>query len=181
MSLPLVLFGVAKMFFGVVVAALGLFTALRALRALLRWGNAEEELRRGNLAVAVIEASAIIAFGLLLQHAVTATFAAMDLSYRGQALAPAMLGRFALYASAHVALTLLVGVGALALGTRLFDKLTRDLDELAEIRAGNVAPALVFGAVLVMPAFVVAPGLSNALEGLLPLPTLARDELVEPS
>ena len=181
MSPSLLLFGVAKMMFGVLAGAIGLFTSLRALRALLRWGDADEELARGNLAVAIIEAAAVIAFGILLQHTVSATFTAMDLLYRGQTFVPAMAGRFALYASAHVALTLVVGVAALALGARLFDLLTRGLDEIAEIRKGNTAPALVLGAVLVMLAVVVAPGLANALEGLLPLPTLARDELVEPS
>ena len=181
MSFSLLLFGIAKMLFGVVVASVGIFTALRALRWLLRWGDTEDQLHAGNLAVGVLEASGVIAFGILLHHAVSATFTAMDLLYRGQRFEAGMIGRFALYASAHVGLTLLVGVAALALGARLFDRLTRGLDEIAEIRRGNVAPSLVLGAVLVTISMVVAPGLSNALEGLLPFPTLARDELVLPT
>ena len=45
----------------------------------------------------------------------------------------------------------------------------------------NVAPAIVLGTVMVVISLVVAPGLETALDGLLPLPTLARDEVVAPS
>jgi hypothetical protein len=55
------------------------------------------------------------------------------------------------------------------------------VDEIAEIRKGNVAPAIVLAAVMVVLALMTAPGLENALEGLLPLPELGRDEVLIPS
>jgi uncharacterized membrane protein YjfL (UPF0719 family) len=74
-----------------------------------------------------------------------------------------------------------VGAAALAIGAFLFSRLTRGVDEIAQIRKGNVAPAIVLGTVMVVIALMVAPGLETALDGLLPLPTLARDEVVAPS
>jgi uncharacterized membrane protein YjfL (UPF0719 family) len=181
MNLSLFLIGVGKVVFGILVGAAGVFFASRVLGRMVKWGGSDAEIRRGNMAAAVLEGSALLAFGILVQHAVMATFSAMDLMYRGKELAAPMVGRFVLYGLAHVGVSLVVGAGALAVGTWIFGRLTRGVDELAEVRKGNVAPALILGALLVVMALVTAPGLQTALDGLLPLPTLARDEMVQPS
>lgn len=181
MNASLFLIGIGKVIFGIVVGAAGVFSASRLLGRMVRWGDADAELKKGNVAAAVLEASALVAFGILVQHAVSSTFSAMDLMYRGQPPAPPMLLRFAVYGLVHAGISLLVGAGALAVGAWIFGRLTRGVDELAEVRRGNVAPALVLGAVMVVMALVTAPGLQTALDGMLPLPTLDRDELVSPS
>jgi uncharacterized membrane protein YjfL (UPF0719 family) len=173
--------GLGKIAFGILVGVAGIFSASRALGRLVRWGEADAEIRRGNVARGALEAAALLSFGVLVQHAVTATFSAMDLAYRGRDLDARALVQFAVYGLVHVGVSLVVGTAALAVGTWVFGRLTRGVDELAEVRRGNVAPALVLGAVMVVMALVVAPGLQTALDGLLPLPTLARDEIVAPS
>ncbi len=181
MNLVLFLTGLAKVGFGIAVGALGIFLASRVLHRLLRSGEADEEQKRGNVAAGVLYASSLIALGLLVQHAATATFSAMDLLYRGAAITGPVLLRFAIYALVHVSFSLAVGAGVIAIGTAIFARLTRGIDEIAEIRNGNVAPALVLGAVMVVMALMTAPGLQTALDGLLPLPTLGRDQLIAPS
>ena len=173
--------GLGKVVFGILVGAAGIFSASRILGRLLRWGASDDEIRGGNMANAVLTASALLAFGILVQHAVTATWSAMDLTYRGRDIGASAIARFAAYGLAHVAVSLVVGTGALAIGVWIFGRLTRGVDELAEVRRGNIAPALVLGAVMLVMALVVAPGLQTMLDGLLPLPTLASDELVAPS
>ena len=181
MNASLFLIGVGKVIFGIVVGAAGIFSASRLLGRMMRRGDADAELRSGNLAAAILEAAALIAFGIVVQHAVTATFSAMDLMYRGHELATPMIGRFAVYGLVHVGVSLVAAVMAIGAGTWLFGVLTRGVDELAEVRKGNVAPALVLGAVMIVMALMTAPGLQTALDGLLPLPTLARDEGFAPS
>jgi len=173
--------GLGKIAFGIVVGVAGIFLASRLLGRLLRVGEMDAELQRGNVGVAILSGAGLLSLGVLAQHAVTATFSAMDLMYRGQKLAPPMIGRFAFYGFVHVTLSLGVGALALAFGVFVFNRLTRGVDEIEEIRKGNVAPAVVLGAVMVVLALVAAPGLETALEGLLPLPTLARDEVIAPS
>lgn len=181
MNSALFFVGIAKVLFGIAVGALGIFFASRALGKLLRWGNVDAEIQGGNVAAGVLKGSSLIALGILVQHAVTATFSAMDLLYRGEPLKPAMLAQFAAYALAHVSFSLAVGSCVLALGAWVFNHLTRGVDEMVEVRRGNVAPAVVLGAVMIVMALMTAPGLSMALDGLLPLPTLGRDEMVAPS
>ena len=181
MSSSLFFIGLAKVLFGVLVGAVGIFFGTRIFGRMTGFRQVDEELAKGTNACAVLIASAVLSLGILAQHAVVATFSAMDLAFRNQKFEPVMLLVFLIYGLAHVLTAFGVGLGVLKLGTFLFDRLTKDIDETAEIKKGNLAPALVLGAVVVVLALMTAPGLEMALDGLLPLPTLARDELLAPS
>ena len=175
MNSTLFLIGLAKVAFGVIVGAVGIFVATRLFARMTKLGRVDEELAKGNHAAAVLIASAIVSLGILAQHAVVATFTAMDLAFRNEPFQPGMLAVFGIYGIMHVVTAFLVGLLVLVLGTLLFGWLTKGVDEMAEIRKGNLAPALVLGGVVVVLALITAPGLEMALNGLLPLPELPRD------
>jgi len=181
MNKSLFLVGLAKAAFGIAVGVVGVFVAARVLHRMIGSGSTDEQTKEGNVAVGVLTAGSLVALGILFQHPVSATFNAMDLLYRGQALTTDALRRFATYAVLHLGLAIAVGASVLALGTLVFTKLTRGIDEMEEIRKGNVAPAAVLAAVMVVLALMTAPGLQMALDGLLPLPQLGRDQLLAPS
>ena len=142
MDLTLVSTGLIKVIFGGLVAALGIWIAFRGLNRLLGT-NALEDLRQGNTAAGIVHAASLLALGLLVQHAIQATSDAVDLTIRTPPLQLMMLARLALFVVLHVVLSLGVGTAVLALGVLLFDKMTPGLDELEEVRRGNVALALV--------------------------------------
>lgn len=171
MNLLLVTVGLSKVVFGGLVAALGISLAFRGLHRLLGT-NPTGDLRTGNAAAGIIHAATLLALGLLVQNAVNATFDAVDLTFHGPEVAPVAVLRLAVFAVLHVGVTLLVSTGVLALGTLLFDKITPGLDELAEVRRGNVAAALVLAAILLVIALLTAPGLQATLNGLIPFPEL---------
>ncbi len=180
MDLTLVSVGLIKVIFGGLVAALGIWIAFRGLNRLLGT-NALEDLQQGNTAAGIVHAASLLALGLLVQNAIQATSDAMDLTLRTSPLQPAMLARLALSAVLHVVLSLGVGTAVLALGVMLFDKMTPGLDELAEVRRGNIALALVLSAILVVIALLTAPGLQAALNGLIPFPRLPEGVLRAPT
>ncbi len=180
-NVSLFLIGLGKILFGILVGAAGVWMGARVLERLLRTGDMDAELEKGNSAAAILAAAGLLSLGLLAKHAVTSTFAAVDFLFRGQTISGPALGKLAFYGFVHSALSLAVGAAALAIGTFVFSRLTRGVDEIAQIRKGNIAPAIVLGTVMVVIALMAAPGLETALDGLLPLPTLARDEVVAPS
>jgi uncharacterized membrane protein YjfL (UPF0719 family) len=181
MNLSLLLVGLAKIAFGVIVGAFGIFLGNRMVNLLTRRRDSEEQLGRGNLAIGILEAASLLSLGILVQHAVQATFDAMDLLHRDHAFTTKALMHFCFYGAVHVGVALLVGAIVIALGTALFNRLTAGVDEMREVRAGNSAPALVLAAVIVVLALVTAPGLRTTLDGLLPIPELQRDVLPMPS
>jgi uncharacterized membrane protein YjfL (UPF0719 family) len=181
MHTQLFMIGVAKLVFGVLVGACGIFLGTRVLQKLLHDEDTDRELRSGNLSIGILQAAALLALGLLVQPAVQATFDAMDLLYRGQSLTARMFPRFFVYAVLHVGTSMMVGAGVIAIGTFMYARLTRGVDELAEVRRGNVAPAITLAAVIVVMSLMAAPGLRSILDGLLPLPELPRNVLPMPS
>jgi uncharacterized membrane protein YjfL (UPF0719 family) len=92
-----------------------------------------------------------------------------------------MVGKLLAVAVLHVGLSLGVGVAVLAVGILMFDRMTPGIDELAEVRQGNVAAALILSAILVVLALLTAPGLQAALNGLIPFPQLPEGALREPA
>lgn len=179
MNFTLVALGLVKVAFGGGVAAIGILLAFRGLNRILGT-DAVGDLRAGNTAAGVVHAASLLALGLLVHSAVRATFDAVDLTFRAASLPWTALPKLALFALLHVGFSLAVGTGVLALGVLLFDRMTPGLDELAEVRRGNVACALLLSAILVVLALLTAPGLQAALDGLIPFPKLPDDTYVAP-
>jgi len=180
MDLMLSLVGIAKLLFGIMVGVVGISIAARVATRVGGFHSVDEGLRAGNNAIGVTVAGSLIAMGILVQHAVRGTFGALDLLLHrsGEALG---VGWIFVYGVLHVALALGVGAGILVIGMRTFVRLTPEVDEIAEIRDGNVASALVLAAVMVVMALLAQQGVETILDGLLPLPTLGRDGPVAPS
>jgi uncharacterized membrane protein YjfL (UPF0719 family) len=180
MNLLLVAIGLSKVVFGGWVAALGIWLAFRGLNRLLGT-DPTVDLRQGNVAAGIVHAASLLALGLLVHNAVNATFDAVDLTFRGPSPESSALVRLTVFALMHVSVALLVGTAVLALGVLLFDKITPGIDELAEVRRGNVALALVLAAILLVLALLTAPGLQAALNGLIPFPEFPPSTVHSPS
>ena len=165
--------GVAKIAFGIGVGAVGVLAASRVLKRILGLSGlvADDDANRAT-AAGVVWAGAFLALAILARHSVEATFAAIDFISEGPRPARGMLAQLTLYALGHAALSLAVGALALSLGVWLFTSMTRDVDELREIRRGRLAPAIVLATVIVVLALLTAPGLETALSGLIPFPQL---------
>lgn len=163
--------GLAKLVFAVVVAGLGTIFGARILKKLLDI-RSDEQVQKGNVAVGVVKAAALIALALLARAAVEATFDAVDLTLHGPKVEPARLALLALYAVGHLVVTLVVGTALLVVAVFVFNRLSPGVDEVAEVRNGNVAAGVVLAAVMVVVALLAAPALADALNGLMPFPDL---------
>lgn len=180
MDFTLLLTGLIKVAFGGLVAALGIWLAYRGLNRILGT-DAIEDLRQGNTAAGIVHAASLLSLGLLVRHAVQATSEAVDLTVRIPTFQPLLVAKLALFSLLHVGLSLAVGSAVLGLGILVFNRMTPGLDELDEVRRGNLAPALVLAAILVVLALLTAPGLQAALNGLIPFPQLPDAMLRAPA
>ena len=78
------------------------------------------------------------------------------------------------YAVGLVVVALLSGAVVILVSVRASVRLTPGIDEIAQIRDGNIATAIVMATVLVVIALLARQGLDTMLNGLLPLPALGR-------
>jgi uncharacterized membrane protein YjfL (UPF0719 family) len=66
-----------------------------------------------------------------------------------------------------------MSLAAIWLALRIFLRLTREIDELAEIRANNVAVAFVLGCVIVVIGLFLGHGIQSLLAAIIPMPSFA--------
>ncbi len=63
---------------------------------------------------------------------------------------------------------LVLAMGSVYLGLKMFDKLTEGIDEMAELKKGNVAIAILLGAIIFSIANIVESGVSSFTQNLVP-------------
>ena len=71
-------------------------------------------------------------------------------------------------AIAQLTLGLLLAMGSVYLGIKMFDKLTEGIDEMAELKKGNVAVAILIGAIILSIASVVEGGVYGLTQSIIP-------------
>jgi len=147
------LVSVAQIIIAVILAAvasyLGILLFNRATRDLDEWA----ELRRGNAAMGLVLGSIILGIALILRPALTVP----AMADTGTKLYPV----YALFIqAAAILLGLVLALSAIIFAVGLFDRLTGQIDELAELQKGNIAVA----AVMVGVILAVSLLMSRAIE-----------------
>jgi len=129
----------------VVTAYLGLVLFNRATRDLNEWA----EIRRGNTAMGVVLGSIIVGIALILRPALVVPRP----TGTGAVLQPVYV---LLTQMAGLAVGLVLALSAIVFAVALFDQLTGEVDELAELQRGNMAVAAVLVGVILSVSLLMA-------------------------
>lgn len=159
--------GILALVLGVVLAVVALLISLglamfavskaiqmfdRTTKGMDEWA----ELRKGNVAVGLLMASMILAVGNVVSSSVAGlTQALMDPKLEIAYLADLLVG----------VVNLLIGIwiatSVVSLAIKVLDRMTKDVDEMAEIAKGNVAVSVMVSGVLLAVSVVVAQGVAG--------------------
>lgn len=169
MDVGLLAVGVGKIVLALALAGTCVGMAVVVPRKLLNWGPLAVSLQEGNTAIAVVDGAALLGLALLCRQPMESAFETLDLLAYGRAVAAEQVA-FVGYLALHVGITLAVGLASLVTAILLFDRATAGVDEVAQIRDGNLAPAVVLAAVLLAVAYLLAPGLASVLDAFMPWP-----------
>jgi uncharacterized membrane protein YjfL (UPF0719 family) len=137
-----ILLGLTYLTVAILLAALTAYLSFYLFQALTRDLDEWEELRQGNPAVGIVLGAVIIAIAIILKPTLEVNTALWDV---GQDLHARLL----LAQAIQIALGLVLSAIALALAVMLFVTLTRGIDEIAELKRGNLAIAGLLAGVLV--------------------------------
>lgn len=167
-----------------VAFCLGLLVVVVGYRAFERLNpsvDERQELEDGNLAVAVLAGSFMISLGYMLRTAVgpiVLTFfnALHRIRYGEATLLDAVWASLVMLF--QLGASLAIAIAVLVLGTRTFMWLNRGLNELEEIRRGNLAVALLVGAITFTLALLVEQGMDRFLQALIPSTPIQNDTLL---
>lgn len=133
-----------------VASYLGVLLFSRATRDLDEWA----ELRRGNAAMGLVLGSIILGVALILRPTITVP----PLADTGSRLYPV----FALFVQAvAVLIGLILALSAIIFAVGLFDRLTGQINELAELQQGNMAVAAMMAGVILAVSLLMAEAINE--------------------
>lgn len=144
----------AQILVAVILAAvasyLGLLLFNRATRHLDEWA----ELRRGNAAMGLVLGSIILGIALILRPTLTVP----PISDTGARLYPVLA---LLVQAAGILIGLVLALSAIVFAVGLFDRLTGQIDELAELQRGNLGVAAVLVGVILAVSLLMAEAIEQ--------------------
>lgn len=134
----------------------------------------EEELRKGNVAVAILLAALLYSSGLMVQkgiYPVVSLFRMYMTSPIDSGLGPAHM---ALYGVTHIVMSFVITVLTMSFSLRFYGRLTRSLREGEELKRGNTAVGIMLGAFVLVVGMYVSEGLGALSKSLIPQPNIGR-------
>ena len=140
-----------QIFVGMLFAILSVYLGLRFFDKMTEGIDEIRELKKGNVAVAIILAALMLSIGTIIQQGVNQFD---NVLLKGVSL-PLFIIAFVM-AMFQLAVVILIAVMVIYVAIRVLDSMTVGINELEEIKKGNVAVALVVAAVIYLVSFVVA-------------------------
>jgi uncharacterized membrane protein YjfL (UPF0719 family) len=144
---------------------LGVWLYQRATRGLDEWAAVQ----KGNTAVGVTLAAVVVGLAIILRPAIGVGTVALEGRLSpdvSTTLLPALLLGLML---TRTVLGLVLGVAAILFSIWVFTALTGELDEMAELGAGNLAVAALLSGVILATAILVSPVVTSISNTLLDL------------
>lgn len=135
---------------GLILAIFSVYLGIRVLDVLTKDLNEWKEIKKGNTAMGILVAAVVLSVAVVVESGVSS----IPLATAGQTTAAGFaIGLLASFVN------LVIGVVAAMIGiyfaVTIFDQLTGDIDEFKELKKGNVAVAILLGAVLLAVSFVI--------------------------
>jgi uncharacterized membrane protein YjfL (UPF0719 family) len=134
---------------GVVASYIGVWLFSRSTRHLDDWG----EVRRGNTGMGVVLAAIIVGIAVILKPAVDLPLT-VTTSTPGFILLGEMVG---------VAIALILALSAIVFSVGLFGRLMGDIDELYELKNGNLAVAAVMAGVILAVSLLISGAVASII------------------
>jgi uncharacterized membrane protein YjfL (UPF0719 family) len=139
-------------------AMLAVYAGIRIFDKLTKNIDEMAELKRGNIAVGIIMGAVILSYATVIAGGV-ASLTNVVLSIGSSSLVGVISGLVG------GLINLLIGLGlasaAIYMALNIFGKITKGMDEEAEIRKGNLAVAFLLAAILLAVSTVIASGVAS--------------------
>lgn len=169
-----VLVSLFEFVFTVLMSALGVYVTYRVFVGVNPDYDSEEELKKGNIAVAILLAAIMLGAGLIIQRGIYPVVSLVRLyltSPLEQGLSPWQL---LVYGAAHLVMSFALAVLTISFTLRLWGRLTTNIQEGKELKKGNAAVGVVLASVVIVVSIFIGEGVSSLSKSLIPQPSIGR-------
>jgi uncharacterized membrane protein YjfL (UPF0719 family) len=150
MDVALIGLALLRLVLAIVFAILGLYIASWVLGKLTKGIDEWEEIEKGNYAVAIYMAGIFISVAIIIGPGVIGLFRTFDL-----------IGIVVGFVQLVLALALAVVMQYV--GLWVFGKLTKELDEWAQLKKGNAAVGIVMASIVIAISTIVSQGVASII------------------
>ncbi len=159
--------GIIQLVIAIILAVVALYIGFSVLGKITKGIEEEKEIAKGNTAVGILVASVFIAIGIVVQSGVVGISrgisAALNVFTSDITLAIAIL----VVSVVQLLLGIVLAIVAIYLALNILDKLTKGIDEFAELKKGNVAVALEMAGVIITTAIIIQSGVQGITAALI--------------
>ncbi len=173
MDLILFITGLVQIALSLLIGVLFIYAASKLFQKMISGINENEELKKNNIAVAILNSSIIIALILVVSRSIESAITIFGNTLRNPDAVITTFLRTILIMLLHIIIAGLVAFSSIYLAMKFFMWLTKDLDELAEIKNNNIAVSLLLGIIIISIALLLQPGITTILDSLIPYPQVS--------
>lgn len=162
-SLGGLVLGFVQLAVGLGIAAFAINKGLQVVSKLLGGLDIWAEIKKKNVAVALLAAGAVISYTNVIGSGIDSMTGSLSTLVQGNVW-NGVVGLIAGVINLIVAI--MVASFAITVTFKVMDKLTKDIDEKAELSGGNVAIGVLYAGILIGVSFLVSNGVAGIGKGL---------------
>jgi len=183
-QLDVFIYGLVHVLVSLVFGTMTLFLVLKGFNALTRGIDDMKEIRLNNVAVSLVNGAIVFSVALFVSEAVEAAMEAFKNNIFLFAGETALGYKLKIYGImlGHLVLAAIISFMVLWISIQIFIRLTRSIDEFAEISKNNHAVGIFLAVFIISMALILKPGVGKLLKGIVPFPQVTgtpRVSLVE--
>ncbi len=145
---------------GILFGCFSIYLGLRFFDKLTMGINELEELKKGNVAIAILLAFLVLSVGIMLLGVVRNI---LDM-FSEEFISPAMFIITFIMAIVKIVIGIILISLIIYVSIRIYDSLTPTINEVKELKRGNVAVAIVTGGIILVISLLVSVAVENFVE-----------------
>jgi len=173
MDLILLITGIVQIFLSLLIAVLLVYFSSIIFRKMISGINETEELKKNNVAVAILNGSIVLALVLIVKKSIESAITIFGNILRNPDAVLSSYIQSALIMLGHILLGGIIAFTSIYAALQIFIWLTKDLDELKEIKENNTAVGILLGIIIVSMALLLQQGVDTVLNSLIPFPQVS--------
>jgi uncharacterized membrane protein YjfL (UPF0719 family) len=147
---------------GLVLSMGSVYIGLKMFDKLTKGIDEWKEIQKGNVAVGIVMTAVIISIATVIKIGVLSLTASID-----PATGVTMMALGLVVGIVNLAIGVIAAIISIYVAINVLDKITTEIDEMKELKKGNVAVALIIAGVLIAVSFVISAaveGITSALD-----------------
>ncbi|MGB5847246.1 MAG: DUF350 domain-containing protein [Ignavibacteriaceae bacterium] len=173
MDIILLITGLVQILLSLFLGILFVYSASKVFQRLIRGINEIEELKNNNVAVAILNGAIVLAIIIVVKNSIETAITIFSNTLRNPEAVLMTYVKTAFLMLGHIVLGGIIAFVAVYVALLIFMRLTKDLDELKEIKGNNIAVSIFLSVIIISIALLLEPGLRTLLDALIPFPPVS--------